>query len=45
LVLMFNPKKRIIPMDYDLYDTLIEYFVSTEEYEKCAELTKAKKAL
>lgn len=45
LVLMFNPKKRIIPMDYDLYDTLIEYFIQTEEYEKCAELTKAKKSL
>lgn len=45
LVLMFNPKKKIIPMDYDLYDTLIEYFVQTEEYEKCAELMKAKKSL
>jgi len=45
LVLMFNPKKRIIPMEYDLYDTLIDYFVYTEEYEKCAELLKAKKDL
>ncbi len=45
LVLMFNPKKKIIPMDYDLYDTLIEYFIQTEEYEKCAELMKAKKSL
>tara|TARA_B100001093_G_C26776761_1_gene992706 strand:- start:341 stop:547 length:207 start_codon:yes stop_codon:yes gene_type:complete len=45
LVLMFNPKQKIVPMDYDLYDTLIEYFVQTEEYEKCAELMKAKKSL
>jgi hypothetical protein len=45
LVLMFNPKQKIIPMDYDLYDTLIEYFIQTEEYEKCAELMKAKESL
>jgi len=29
--------------DNDDLDTLIEYFVSTEEYEKCAILTKLKK--
>ena len=27
----------------DVYDVLIEYFVSTEEYEKCVEVSKAKK--
>ena len=42
LVLMFNPKKKIVPMEYDLYDTLIEYFTYTEEYEKCGELVKIK---
>ena len=45
LVLMFNPKQKIVPMEYDLYDTLIEYFTYTEEYEKCAELLKAKQSL
>ena len=30
-------------MDDDVYDTLIEYFTLTEEYEKCAELVEAKK--
>ena len=29
--------------DNDDLDTMIEYFVSTEEYEKCAILTKLKK--
>lgn len=42
LTLMFNPKKKYVKMEDDLYDTLIEYFTYTEEYEKCAELLKAK---
>ena len=29
--------------DNDDLDTMIEYFVSTEEYEKCSVLTKLKK--
>ena len=31
--------------DYDNedLDTMIDYFITTEEYEKCAELTKLKK--
>jgi len=29
--------------DNDDLDTMIDYFVTTEEYEKCAELTKLKK--
>jgi len=43
LVIMFNPKRPSIVMIDDVYDVLIEYFVSTEEYEKCAEVSKAKK--
>ena len=43
LYLMFNPKKKPVPMEDDIYDTLIEYFTHTEEYEKCAELVEAKK--
>jgi hypothetical protein len=45
LALMFNPKRKYIKMENDLYDTLIEYFTYTEEYEKCAELVRAKKLL
>lgn len=41
--LIFNPSREYITMDDDVYDTLIEYFTLTEEYEKCAELVKAKK--
>ena len=29
--------------DNDDLDTMIDYFITTEEYEKCAELTKLKK--
>ncbi len=43
LYVMFNPKRKHIAMVDDVYDTLIEYFSYTEEYEKCAELLKAKK--
>jgi len=46
LTLMFNPTRKYVKMeDDDLYDTLIEYFTYTEEYEKCAELLKAKNSL
>ena len=45
LALMFNPNRKYIKMENDLYDTLIEYFTYTEEYEKCAELVRAKKSL
>jgi len=41
--LIFNPSREYITMDDDVYDTLIEYFTLTEEYEKCSELVKAKK--
>ena len=43
LTLMFNPNRKYVSMEDDLYDTLIEYFTYTEEYEKCSELVKAKK--
>ena len=42
LVLLFNPQKPTIVMIDDVYDVLIEYFITTEEYEKCAEIKKAK---
>ena len=45
LYLMFSPEYKHIPMADDVYDVLIEYFTNTEEYEKCAELIKAKKTV
>ena len=45
LTLMFNPKRKYIKMEHDLYDTLIEYFTYTEEYEKCDELLQSKNSL
>lgn len=42
LYLMFNPNRKPVAMEDDIYDTLIEYFTYTEEYEKCAELVRAK---
>ena len=42
LYVMFNPQRKYVAMEDDVYDTLIEYFTYTEEYEKCAELIKAK---
>jgi len=43
LYFMHNPENPVVVMVDDIYDTLIEYFTYTEEYEKCAELLKAKK--
>tara|TARA_R110000824_G_scaffold362588_1_gene550555 strand:- start:737 stop:973 length:237 start_codon:yes stop_codon:yes gene_type:complete len=45
LYLMFSPERKYVPMLDDVYDVLIEYFTETEEYEKCAELIKAKKTV
>tara|TARA_R110000765_G_scaffold272224_1_gene370937 strand:+ start:309 stop:518 length:210 start_codon:yes stop_codon:yes gene_type:complete len=42
LYLMFSPERNYVPLKDDVYDVLIEYFTYTEEYEKCAELVKAK---
>jgi hypothetical protein len=42
LYLIFSPEREAIIMVDDIYDTLIDYFISTEEYEKCAEILKVK---
>ena len=42
LYLIFSPEREAIIMVDDIYDTLIDYFISTEEYEKCAEILKFK---
>tara|TARA_R100001530_G_scaffold134607_2_gene109807 strand:+ start:678 stop:920 length:243 start_codon:yes stop_codon:yes gene_type:complete len=38
LMIIFNPERPHVVMIEDVYDVLIEYFITTEEYEKCAEL-------
>ena len=38
-VFLFNPEEGY---DNDDLDTMIDYFITTEEYEKCAVLTKLK---
>lgn len=42
LHLIFSPEYKVVVMEDDVYDSLIDYFTYTEEYEKCAELLKAK---
>lgn len=42
LAVIFNPYQPIKVMDGDAYDCLIEYYISTEEYEKCDELLQMK---
>tara|TARA_R110002020_G_scaffold4811_3_gene20788 strand:+ start:482 stop:760 length:279 start_codon:yes stop_codon:yes gene_type:complete len=40
-MLPFHPKKKI---DNKVFEQLIDYFCSLEEYEKCAELKKLKES-
>tara|TARA_R100001224_G_scaffold89430_1_gene58525 strand:- start:253 stop:504 length:252 start_codon:yes stop_codon:yes gene_type:complete len=42
LAVIFNPYKPIKVMEGDAYDCLIDYYVKTEEYEKCDELKQMK---
>jgi hypothetical protein len=42
LVLMFNPRRPVRVMVDDIYDILIEYYVTLEEYEKCQEILEMK---
>ncbi|QDP61477.1 MAG: hypothetical protein GOVbin962_68 [Prokaryotic dsDNA virus sp.] len=39
---IFNPTRKYIPMEDDVYDILIEYFNSVEQYEICKELRDSK---
>jgi len=43
VALIFNPTQPVVSMDQDVYDVLIEYFESIEDYEKCKELLDCKK--
>jgi hypothetical protein len=43
VALIFNPTKPVVSMDQDVYDVLIEYFESVEDYEKCQDLLNCKK--
>ena len=42
LAVIFNPYQPIKVMEGDAYDCLIDYYISTEEYEKCHELLQMK---
>ena len=42
VALMFNPTRPVIVMVDDIYDVLIDYFASLEEYEKCQEILDIK---
>tara|TARA_R100001463_G_scaffold23041_1_gene55163 strand:- start:389 stop:640 length:252 start_codon:yes stop_codon:yes gene_type:complete len=42
LAVIFNPYKPIKVMEGDAYDCLIDYYITTEEYEKCDELRQVK---
>tara|TARA_R110002020_G_scaffold429296_6_gene638837 strand:- start:496 stop:729 length:234 start_codon:yes stop_codon:yes gene_type:complete len=44
LYFIHNPENPIVVMVDDVYDVLIEYFTSTEEYEKCAEILAKKQS-
>ena len=44
LYFIHNPEKPTIVMVDDVYDVLIEYFTSTEEYDKCAEILAKKQS-
>lgn len=41
--LIFNPDNMEQADPIELIDVLIEYFIGTEEYEKCQDLVEAKK--
>tara|TARA_R110000823_G_C15569537_1_gene461588 strand:- start:155 stop:391 length:237 start_codon:yes stop_codon:yes gene_type:complete len=45
LYLIFSPEYKIVSMEDDVYDSLIDYFIYTEEYEKCEEILNLKNSL
>ena len=45
LYLIFSPEYKLVIMEDDVYDSLIDYFIYTEEYEKCAEILNLKSSL
>ena len=42
LYLLFDPEKSIKEIDVSVYDALLDYFIYTEEYEKCGEILELK---
>ena len=40
--LVFDPTRAVIVMEDDVYDLVMYYFESKEDYEKCAEIQWAK---
>jgi|TARA_R110002012_G_scaffold69650_2_gene180157 hypothetical protein len=43
--LLFNPQTPIKNIDPEVFDILIEYYVETEEYEKCQKIMDLKKVI
>tara|TARA_R100000541_G_scaffold57898_2_gene68405 strand:- start:2566 stop:2808 length:243 start_codon:yes stop_codon:yes gene_type:complete len=39
---LFDPEKSIKDIDASVYDALLDYFINTEEYEKCNDVLAAK---
>jgi|TARA_R110000796_G_scaffold29231_3_gene79226 hypothetical protein len=35
---LHNPDEELLGKNHPVYDELIEYFITTEEYEKCEEI-------
>jgi hypothetical protein len=42
LYLIFRPNYKIIVMENDVYDVIIDYFTHIEEFEKCTEILALK---
>tara|TARA_R100000900_G_scaffold72514_2_gene57138 strand:+ start:109 stop:366 length:258 start_codon:yes stop_codon:yes gene_type:complete len=42
---LYNPQKEKLRYNDPIYDDLIEYFIYTEEYEKCKELVEMQERL
>jgi hypothetical protein len=40
--LVFDPTRAVVVMEDDVYDLVMYYFESKEDYEKCAEIQWAK---
>jgi hypothetical protein len=43
--LLFDPTYPLAEMDIEIFNILIDHFISTEEYEKCQKLIDLKKVL
>mgnify|MGYP003661115423 CR=1 FL=1 len=42
LYLLYNPDRPMEDIDESVYETLLDYYIYTEEYEKCGDIIAAK---